>query len=582
MSDRARDRARAALALATAVLAFHLAGSLVVRWYYATRLPHYDSIGAYTHVARLHSLVRQGEFPRAWDLAVHFHLSWLQSAFALATARWLPSTPAWVQLYNAPGVACAVYALYRVARDLGADRARACLASLAVFLPDALTCWDGGLVDLRRDAAFVTLLLAGVLLTLSYVWRPTAGRGLLAGLVAAMAVWSRGNAWPYLVLHAGPVLLFGAWRWSREGGRGRTLVWGGLAFALLAGVNLAYAAGPTIARYRNPVVSYALRGDPGQSLRAYAPAAWRLWANREPAANSTAPVFALACGLTAAWLLACRGLAGPWRLAPPGGRARGLLALGAWAVASTLGLLCLAARADARYGWGGIHPFYPVLLGPFAGCLVLAAWPAARGGPPGGRSRAAWALVFLAALVVPAAVGARAWCRARPAEPEAVAAAGRLHEYLRRHRPDAVVAFLSHDRVNYDTLAYLEALAGYDRARHLVKMRWQLPEITGAMQLDTACRFPAGGDVAGVTAALLRQTHERAHYVVVHADLAHYRLPADKTSFFFHHGSALVQALCSDEAYALAGDYRIAGPRPPGRAFLLLANTRLDPPAPRR
>jgi hypothetical protein len=232
------------------------------------------------------------------------------------------------------------------------------------------------------------------------------------------------------------------------------------------------------------------------------------------------------------------------------------MAAGIWAVVSTLVLICFVVRWKPGFGWAGMPPFYPALLGPFSWLVVGLS--AVRSGSPVNRRRLflRWLGVTLIGLASVGMTGARMWLKAPP-EPEPVAVAEELTDLLRREKPDAVVAVLSHDRINFHTLAFMEARRGYDPRRSLREFRWRLP--TGKRG-DFAATLPPDVDVAGTQASLLQQIRQEADLVIVNVDPQFYRQPENAWNFFlFHHGAPVVEALLTDRRLERIYDYELRG-----------------------
>src|SRR5262249_26146391 len=151
------------------------------------------------------SLVRAGDLPTAVRVAGQSHLAWIQPFFATVLAPVLAPTPAGFQLLNTLALAVFLAAASRLGRDLGASPPPPYPMALLGLLPDTLANWYAGYQDMQRDAAFFALVGASYFLTLSYLWRPCAWRGVALGLTAGVAVWSRGNAVAYLVAINAPL-----------------------------------------------------------------------------------------------------------------------------------------------------------------------------------------------------------------------------------------------------------------------------------------------------------------------------------------------------------------------------------------
>ncbi len=581
-ADLERTDRRCMLALAAIIMiGFFLGTTGLVAWYYAHYLPHYDSVGSYTYMARVVQVMR-AEGPEAgWAYAAEYHLAWLQSMFAAALAYVLPPTPAGFQLLNCLCVGVFFTSVYLAARELGATRSKALVMALVIFLPQTLVRWDGGYQDMKREAGFLALLGASFFLTLWFFWNPSWRRGLFLGLITGLCVWSRGNALPYLVVVLGPMVLVGLIQGFRQQ-RGRSLLAGltltALVFGVVAGPNLYWTLEGTLGRHLDPLTCYGRTAEIRASLRYYLRAPLELWATADPGAGNVQlrkwsfAYSLLATGMLLAlvwWLLKARfQVSVLWQR-----RSLALVAAGLWAVVSTLVLICGLVGWDPNFGYAGMHPLYPVLLGPMAILLVLLA--ALQAGEvcdlAGLRRR--WIAAASLGLVMLGVTLHRMYLKAPPYQE--IGRLEKLHQLfdlIRGQKKDAVLVFLSHERINIDTLRFYEAQHGYHSQNHLRRLDWQLP--TGQW-IDTAAPTLPDMNIVEFQQAILRQTQENADFVVLNADPQFYQKPPDVLNFFiFRHGAPIAEALLADPDLEEIYRYELGGPSDREQTFVVLRNKR--------
>ncbi len=134
---------------------FHIVAYHVVGKFYDCQLPHYDSGGSYTFMNTVIQQYRFNGFVDALAHAKKYHLAWLQSFFALGFAPFLDTTPQSLQLYNSLCFFLLLLSIFLAAKGYGASEIKAYSISLIAFLPDVFYAWGGGIMDLRRDPAFV-------------------------------------------------------------------------------------------------------------------------------------------------------------------------------------------------------------------------------------------------------------------------------------------------------------------------------------------------------------------------------------------------------------------------------------------
>jgi hypothetical protein len=202
--------------------------------------------------------------------AVSFSLSWLQAFYAVLTAFFLPKTPEALMSLNFLCLLAAQLSILQCLTVLGCSPRKAIAASLLLFLPAALTNWDGGYQDMRRDASLFPLLVACYFLASSYLLRPSFTTGIWLGIMAGLAQWSRGNALPYLALVLLPAAACGGVMAAQRREWRRFVTLGALSclvFLLLAAPYYYYTIQEILTKYLTG--STALGFSPWQSLRAF-------------------------------------------------------------------------------------------------------------------------------------------------------------------------------------------------------------------------------------------------------------------------------------------------------------------------
>jgi hypothetical protein len=580
------DRRAAVTVGLLAVVLFHAGTVAILSWYYRTHLPHYDSVGSYTVMAQVAQLMRGGDLAAGLHHAGLYHNAWLQSMFAATAGFVLPPTPAGFQLLNTLCVAAFALAAFQIARSLGMVRTKAALASLVVLLPDALMMWNGGYQDMKREPSFLALLGASFFLSLVYLWEPSRGRALVMGVVAGLCVWSRGNALPYLAVVVGPLVGVGIMAWYRQG-RLRQEAGGlgvaALAFMVLAAPNLIFTLEGTLARHTDPTITYGRdAATPWASLQYYARSPLKLWTSTNgmgsnSATRHLAQYYAL--GATAGLVLAGLAVFG-WRWQ---GRVMGcrrqllFLTAAAWAALATLVLICVIVGWDPRFGLAGMQPLYPTLLLPMAALMVVFSAVRAKPVADARGLKLRWAAVGAVALLLVGAAAHRMVLKARPVNETTMVSQGReLVRLLRAHKSDALIACLTHDRINFDSLAFLEARDGFHSDHCLRRLNFSLSD---GRTIDTAAVLPADTDVPAVQQAMLRQIRDQADFVILNTNPDSYQQPESAWNFFlFRHGKPVVEALLNDRRFEPVYCYQLPQEgRYPGNFVVLRNQRKFDP-----
>ena len=533
--------------------AYHAIAVGYVSAFYARMLPHYDSIGSYMMMFELMNAYDAAGFAKAAALAASFFLSLLQSGFALLVAPLSPPrSPAAVQLYNTLCLALFMLSLYCAARSFGVPRWNAYLTSLLPLLPDVFSDWWGGLVDLQRDPAFVSLLGASFFNWFAFVWQPSRAKALAAGLLAALTLASRDTA-PFIVAVAlGPIIVVSAMiQWRR--GMMRELRWTGcglLLFSVLVAPALYLALIPTLQR-RLSAFHYGMGASPAESFAAHWAKPFQIMFGR------SADTLFITLGALAA-LLALLALA-RWRRfvtleARVGGGPR-LLALvfgAAWACFCVYAIVCVFVGLQVLNFSEAKFPFYPTLLlfiaVLFAGVVTLridAGWK--------GPARGAAAAGIAAAVLGLNAVRLDFRMNRLAAETPYVAQAGRLADFFASQGDSPVVAFAWHDWISFDTLRFYLAQKG-------VKAPRKFGYAVRGETVDFAVARPKDVDVETMRAAFREQAKRDADFVVVNADAGAYQV-AGHAMFIFREGKPVIDAFLHDDRFPVVYEYEVWGQR---------------------
>jgi hypothetical protein len=200
-----------------------------VRDYYLVHLPHFDSIGGYLNAFNVMNItVTKGRIPGIME-ATKSSLGWLQPFYALPFSWLSYRAPAGLILLNFVLMALTQLAIADWCRLNGYSRRHQIILLLLPYVPGALYTWDGGLQDWRRDAQLNILLIGDLFLSLAYVQRPTAWRGVALGALVGLTQLSRDNAITMIALVVFPAVVLAFVAALRDaGGRpgpaGRSLV----------------------------------------------------------------------------------------------------------------------------------------------------------------------------------------------------------------------------------------------------------------------------------------------------------------------------------------------------------------------
>ena len=235
-------------------------------------------------------------------------------------------------------------------------------------------------------------------------------------------------------------------------------------------------------------------------------------------------------------------------------RNRLLFFAGAWTFVTPLLLLFFVAKLRGLSFPEAKFPFYPTLIGFFAGCVLLA-----RCVSPGRRLGSATQSIGLALAVglscVIAITGfARARAKMLPGDAYEISASRALGEKMKRvdgRLP--VIAFLWHEGISMDTLKFYAAQAGQPTPSKLLYMfggQWQ----------DFAVVAPGGVAPADMMNAAEEAIIAKADFIVVNENPAAYRVAHSRNPLFCA-GEDMVQRLLANDAFSRDHELTFRGDR---------------------
>lgn len=556
-----------ALAVLLMVLVEHLLLRNAVKKYYVSHLPHYDSIGSYTFAYEVLNAYTNEGWWAAIRLAPRFGLSLTQPMFAALFAPFLSPTPQSLLVYNSLCLGLLSWSLYALCRALGAGPFKGIAAAALPLVPDAFYWWNGGLQDWQRDPSYFCLLTSSFFLFFRHLIVRTKTSGALLGTAIALTILSRDSAPGYVLMILVP--LFAVWL--------AALAWSGrlrenaVAFAVPAliatagaGIYAIFTLQHTLARFGNVYTFYSWHSGFTTSLQAQwrAPVELLLGTTSGLGTRGQSNTALLVFGLFAALLLGAFGL---WRLrterlAQP--EIRLMLLGGAWAFAFTM------INLIGVVGIGSLHfqqvkpMFYPTLiLFLAAGVALIVALDSPRGAVPG----VAATCVLCAALIL--AIPARIAQKTFPHDPTHIAALPVLTK-LATDQPNKVLAFLWHDGITPDTLAYYAAQGNLPRP---AKLRFFSKD---GHSIDMAIGVPARTDVPQMHQDLLYAMLCHADLIVVTTRLSWYER-AEDPMFIFRHGRPVVERVMKELESRMIYEYSWHGV--PLRVYDNRDRSRCDP-----
>lgn len=538
---------------------FHLMAYFTVKSFYSTHLPHYDSMGTYTMMFQIINTYHLEGFRSALNIALSYHLSWLQSFFALMGAPFLNTTPESVQIYNSLAVFLFMLSVYLAAKSAGASELKSYLLSLMVFLPDVFYDWQGGLLDLQRDPSFVLLLGATYFTFFAITMEPSFKKGILLGFFAGLTILSRGNALFLLVAIMAPIVGLGIiWKiYSKD----FKIILKGLlpaasSFLLVAGTNLYYALLPNISRYQNPFVAYSIGDDAMLSVASHWSKPIQIMFGRigEFGGHTYGTLFVVIGGFfflaiilaflrykglvkyDLAYLFTLKNIA--------------MIVAGIWTIAITIFLMCFIIKLKPLDFGQSKFPFYPSLLGFFMIFFVLG-YSVHLNSEKTKRSRI-YALAGLLCLSIFVLGAVRLRYHTPEATPKYVEFAKEMAEFFTSQDKPKVIAFMWHDTISIDTLKFYLAEKG---SKQPVKFLYTAPD--GNQKLDFAVVAPPGIDIPALLLTMKKEIEDGADYIVLATKPRAYAI--NHHMLIFKYGQTVVDSLMRSDKFRVVFTYELWG-----------------------
>lgn len=431
---------------------FHGVAYFALRHYYATHLPHYDSVGSYMMAYRLLALFHHAGLASALHEALHFSLSQTQALFTVIFAPVLSPSPASLQLYNSLCIGVMALAMADLAGRFQLSLWKTAAFLLMIIVPDTFWWWQGGLLDWQRDPSFLCLLTAAVLLFCSHMLEPTPLRGIALGVTAGLTLLSRDSAPLYLLaIFSGPLVLRLALLFRRTfpADSWLALLPPALAAAPFLLHYAAFQLEGTLARLGNTYVAFAAGASFLESVRGTAMVPVYLLLGPPGNFGSTLSLNETAFGIAAGTLLLLMVIR---RLSFRDVLSRQsalVLFAGLWTYLSVSLLLHLYVGIRP-FSFNSVkHPFYPTLIAFF--CIAFVAILTAEIRIRSWSLKAALsAAVLLGLLSVDVA---RVEIKTPPPEPALVDGAHQMITAMGKTE-GKIVAALWHEGISYDVLRY--------------------------------------------------------------------------------------------------------------------------------
>jgi len=555
--------------LTSTATVFHVIAYFAVKSFYSQHLPHYDSMGSYTKMFEIINTYRQEGFREALKIASAFHLSWLQSFFALIGAPFLNATPESVQLYNSLAVFLFMLSIYLAAKSTGASELKSYLLSLMVFLPDVFYEWQGGLLDLQRDPSFMLLLGASYFLFFAHIWRPSYKKGILLGFIAGLTVMSRGNAVFMLIAIMGPIIgLWTFWKLYTKDIRTifKNLMPAIILFLIVAGPNLYYTLGLTVTRYQNPYVAYAIGTDSWLSFASHWAKPFQIIFGRvgEFGGHTHGTLLLSLSGLfffiiVMAALRLKRFV--KFKLFSFDNKNLTLFFAGIWCIAITLYLIIFSIKLKPLDFGQTKFPFYPSMLGVMSFFFII------------GKSiyfnderskimRNILCGLLCTGILILGIV--RLKLHTPEPTPQYVKFAREMSDFFAvgNDKPK-VVAFIWHDTISFDTVKFYLSQKTHKLPR---KFFYTTPD--GKETLDFAVRAPSGTGIPALLSAMKEQIEENADYLVISTEPGIYGSQRHNDMFIFQYGQPVVDSLIKSDRFKVVFSYELWG-----TPFAILENT---------
>ncbi len=552
-----------------------------VEVFYVKNLPHYDSVGSYTFMFELAKMVRAGEVSHALEMAANGYLSWLQGYFAITTAHIIKSTPQGLQLLNNLCLLFAMLSIFIAAKAYGSGDLRAYILSLTPLLPDGIYDWWGGLTDMRRDFAFLTLLTSAYFLSLACLVRESKGLAILTGVALGLAIWSRDNAIVILLFILGPMYL---WRFSKAARLSNkklmfNLIQPWIVGILIAAPYLYFATTKAIERRTNPFVVwgggdsawqsfvyhwdkplaliFGRLGDHSSHIEAWQPlTSFGEFVNLKYLASlmgvaggvpATLPVTIVIFALLLC-VLAFLGFKRAITMDTETFRNHKEIAIwGAWACLAMYLILCAAVKLEKLSLSETQIPFFPSLL-LFYSLAFVFGMGVTSCKPMNNRMRIVVTLSISLLVLIGTAV--RLELKTPEQTGRFVATVENILQSIATERGRSIVAFLWHDTISFDTLKFYSAqMEGPD---DIQKFRYRYKD----REIDTSAPLPKGEDPVAMMREMLGQAKLNADYVIANKVTERYATSSHPMALFSH-GDHLVATLLADKNFEPVYEYAL-------------------------
>lgn len=529
----------------------------------------------------LAKMVRAGEVSHAVGIAANGYLSWLQGYFAITTAHITEPTPQGQQLLNNLCLLFSLLSIFIAAKAYGGSDLRAYLLSLIPLLPDGIYDWWGGLPDMRRDFAFLTLLTSAYFLSLAYFVRETKWLALLTGVALGLTIWSRDNAIVILLFILGPMYL---WRVSKAVRISNkklmlNLIQPWIVGILIAAPYLYFATAMAIERRTNPFVVwgggdsawqsfvyhwdkplaliFGRLGDLTSNIEAWQPlTSFGEFANLKYLVSSlgvaggvpaTLPVTLVLFALLLCILIVL-GFKRAITMDTETFRNRKEIAIwGAWACLAMYLILCAAVKLERLSLSETQIPFFPSLL-LFYSLAFVFGMGVTSCKPMNNRMRIVVTLSI--SLIVLIGMALRLELKTPEQTGRYVSTAENILKSIASENDSPVLAFLWHDTISFDTLKFYSAQM--ERSFDIQKFRYRYKD----REIDTSAPLPKGEDPVAMMREMLGQAKLNADYVIANTVTERYATSSHPMALFSH-GDHLVAALLADKNFESVYEYAL-------------------------
>lgn len=553
---------------------FHCYSYLTVKKFYENHLPHYDSIGSLTGMFYIINTFKQDGIFEAFNLSRSSFLSWGQSFFAFLAAPFLDTTPESMQLYNSLCIVIFSISVFIAAKTSGANEIKAFLVSLIVFLPDTFYSWQGGLLDLRRDPAFLSLLGATFFMFFAYIWGPEWKKGIFLGIVAGLTGYSRGNALYFII----SIMAFPLFIWAITILKNKDynkfihmIKWSIIPFLILSVPNIFYTFIPNFKRHSNPYVSYGFVSDPWESLSTYWNMPLKLMFGTIQGYEGDGTFFITSFFILG--LLFFIFILMYFRFLKINLNFLksylyiGFLLSALWTILSTMFLLCIILKWMPMSFHNAKCPFFPSLIGLVSFFFVL--FMSIEVGLRKIKIFFVYAIVCILCVTIFSFSAYKIDLKSPPVEPKRHVEIAHELSAMIKNLNVKQVAFIWFELINIDTLNYYLATKG--SKKKISKFLYKSPD---GYMLDFATGVPPNTDIKLHQTAIKEQIEKRADFVIVNINPASY---ANKTHhfFIFRYGQEIIESILKNDKFKKIYSYELWADKAWKSDFVVLKNMSL-------